>query len=189
MDKNNVAVGKPKIGGALFCAPVGTALPTDATTALDAAFKSVGYISEDGITNANAVQKNSFYAWGGDEVKAYTPENGYTDTFRGTLIEVLNPDALKVRYGDDNVTGTLETGITVKANDNETTNAAHAYVLEMILAGALKRIVIPEGVVTATDDVVYVDNRLVGYGITISARKDSAGNSHYEYIKAAQAGQ
>ena len=35
-DVKNVTTGKPKIGGAVFCAPVGTALPTDATTALDA---------------------------------------------------------------------------------------------------------------------------------------------------------
>lgn len=49
-DANLVTVSKPKVGGAVWRAPLGTTLPTDATSALDNAFKSLGYISEDGMT-------------------------------------------------------------------------------------------------------------------------------------------
>ena len=34
-----VTNAKPKVGGAIYSAPTGTALPTDATSALNAAFK------------------------------------------------------------------------------------------------------------------------------------------------------
>ena len=48
-DVKNVTAAKPKIGGAVYSAPLGTTLPKDATTALDKAFKALGYISEDGL--------------------------------------------------------------------------------------------------------------------------------------------
>ena len=53
-DAKNVTAAKPKVGGAVWRAPLGTTLPTDAKTALDKAFKSLGYISGDGLTNANS---------------------------------------------------------------------------------------------------------------------------------------
>ena len=48
-DVTKVTAGKPKVGGALFRAPAGTALPTDAVTALAEAYKCLGYVSEDGV--------------------------------------------------------------------------------------------------------------------------------------------
>ena len=46
----NVAAGKPRVNGAIFVAPVGSTLPTDASTVLDAAFINLGFISDDGVT-------------------------------------------------------------------------------------------------------------------------------------------
>ena len=40
-DAKKVTVSKPKVGGAVYRAPLGTTPPTDATTALDKAFKSL----------------------------------------------------------------------------------------------------------------------------------------------------
>ena len=177
----NVSASKPKIGGAVSVAPLATALPTDATTALNVAFKNLGYISEDGLTNENTPETDNVKAWGGDTVLITQSEK--TDTFTFTLIEVLNVDVLKFVYGDDNVTGTLADGITVKANAEEAED--REIVIDMVLRnGALKRVVIPLGRISEIGEISYTDEDAVGYEVTVTAAPDANGNTHYEYIKA-----
>ena len=174
---SNVGVGKPNINGALYVAPIGTSLPTDATTALDGAFECLGYISDDGVTNGIDVDNTEIKAWGGDTV--YAGSNGKTVTWQTTLIEVLNVDVLKTVYGSGNVTGTLATGISVQLTNDEPEEVSVA--IEMVIRGNLKRVVLPKAKVTDLGDVTYADDSVVGYDTTFTCMPDSSGVMQYEY--------
>ena len=108
------------------------------------------------------------------------------DTFKFTMIEALNVDVLKSVYGDDNVTGDLTAGIHIKANSKEQGDCC--WVFDMVLKNSVaKRIVVPCASVTAVGEIVYADNKAVGYDTTISAVPDAGGDTHHEYIVASAA--
>lgn len=179
----NVTAAKPKTGGAVYVAASGTTLPTDASTALDStAFTCLGYISDAGLTNSTEITTETIKAWGGDEVLNIF--QGRSDSFQFTLLEALDVNVLKLVYGDDNVSGTLSTGISIEVQ-SDIELPEQVMVVEMIMKnGTLKRIVIPCATVTNVGDVTYSDSAAVGYDTTVKATPDASGNTHYEYIKA-----
>lgn len=175
----NVSTGKPKVSGAVFRAPLGTTLPTDATSALDPAFVCLGYVSEDGLTNNNEMDVSTIKAWGG--VIVYRSLTELNDNFVLKLIESENVDVLKTVYGSENVTqADGQTHIVVKAEDPEEA----VFVFELALRNKrAKRIVIPDGAVTAREAIVYNDSDPIAYGTTISAYPDADGKTHDEYLE------
>lgn len=175
---SNVSTGKPKTAGAIFRAAAGTALPTDASTALAAAFVELGFVSADGVTNANSGENESVYAWGGTPVGEIETEKSDTWTFK--LIEALNPAVLRVVYGEANVTVNGQ-NISVKAGATDKTPAV--YVIDMVMKGALKRVVLPNATLSELAEIVYKDDETVGYQVTFSAQDDGTGFTHYEYIQ------
>lgn len=180
-NKSNVSVGKPKVGGAIWRAPAGTTPPVTADAVLAAAFECMGYVSADGLKNANSKEHTEIKAWGGDTVAI--PLTGHTDTFSGDFIEALNPVVLKAVHGDNNVTGDLASGISIAADATDDTE--HVYVIDQELRGGTrKRIVIPCGIINEIGEVTYKDDTVISYPITITALPDNNEKTHYEYIKA-----
>lgn len=173
-----VSAGKPKAAGAIYRAPAGTTLPTDATTAPGAAFKELGFVSEDGVRNNNSPDSDNIKAWGGQTVLVV--QNEKVDEFTFTLLESLNSDVLTAVYGSSNVTVSGST-IAIKANADRVPEAV--WVIDMSLAGSYaKRIVIPAGALKEVGEITYKDDEPIGYEITLSALPDSTGVNHYEYI-------
>lgn len=172
-----VSAGKPYLQGMIYRAAAGTTLPTDATTALAAAFKELGFVSEDGVKNNNSPDSDSIKAWGGQTVLVV--QNEKPDEFTFTLIESLNSEVLTAVYGS-NVTVSGST-ISIKAKADVVPEAV--FVIEMRLTGNYaKRVVIPHGSIKEIGEITYKDDEPIGYEITLSALPDSQGVTHYEYI-------
>ena len=174
----NVSFGKPKATGAVYVAPAGTTVPTNATSTLDPAFKGLGYVSEDGLVNAIETDTESVVAWGGDKV--LEGQTTFSETFMVNLIET-NPEALRVFYGEDNVVVSGD-NITVKQTSAPLPNVV--VVFEIVLSGGrIKRIVVANAqIVDRSGEITYVDGEPIAYPALFQAYPDTDGNTHVEYI-------
>lgn len=175
----NVTAGKPRTNGAVFSAPAGTTVPTDAVSALDNAFKDLGYLSEDGVTRGRSLSSSNIKEWGG-KVVLITEEEDIT-TIKFKMIEYLNIEVQKAVNGDANVTGDLTTGLEITPGDEM---SERAYVFWQRMRGGVSyRLVVPRAKITEIGDVVYKSNEAVAYDVTITAMTDEAGKPYYEYGK------
>ena len=175
---SNVSAGKPLPTGAIHVAPKGTTLPTSTTDVLTG-FSDLGYCSDDGLTNGTNLEVQKIKAWGGDTVLVI--QSSKEDTFTFKLIEVKNVDVLSFVYGSSNVSGDLDTGITINVNNTDVEEVS--IVIDMIMSdNTAKRIVIPTAKISEVSDIVYGDEEAVGYETTVDCIPDSSGNTHYEYI-------
>lgn len=102
MDASQVTVGSAKVTGAVFVAPEGTALPTDATTALPSTFNLLGFTSDAGVTISESSSSESILAWEG-RTEVYQVQTEYTEAIAFTPIQ-CNADVAKLLWGDDWVT-------------------------------------------------------------------------------------
>lgn len=178
----NVSAAKPKVGGAIYTANIGTPLPTNAIDPLDPAFRGLGYVSEDGTTNGTAIESEKTKAWGGDTV--LVTQKSKEDTFKYKLIEALNKDVLGYTYGEDNVSGDLDNGLTIHVNSSDVPE--RSIVIDTIMRGnILKRIVIPRCKISDVAEIVYNDSDPVGYETTVDCIPDENGDTHIEYIQKA----
>ncbi|MDR2373457.1 MAG: IPT/TIG domain-containing protein, partial [Bifidobacteriaceae bacterium] len=176
---NNVALGKPKVGGAIFRSPLGAPLPTDATSPLDAAFVEQGYVSDEGVAREISRSYDSVKAWGGDEVA--NPRSEETIRLNFALIEANNPNVLRSAYGDDAVAvnGSL---ITVDYRGTEVADSS--WVIDMAYKGVLRRVVLPHAAnVTEDFSQTFNDADPVSLPFSLAARKDAFGSYFRDYIE------
>lgn len=177
-DADNVSFGKPASSGAVFIAPAGSTLPTDATTALDGAFEGLGYVSEEGLVNSVESDTEEVNAWGGDLV--LVGQTTFKETFTVNLLET-SQKVLETYYGEDNVS---ESSGDLTVTQNSAMLPQVVVVFELVLTGGrIKRIVVPNAQITdRSGEITYVDGEAVMYPAMFTAYPDDSGNTHTEYI-------
>lgn len=100
-NKDNITLGLPKSGGAIYWAPLGTALPTNAKDSLSNEFVNLGYVTEDGVTFNTAEETNEINAWGPETVMI--AQSSYSKTATFNLLETSRVAVLQFVYGKDHV--------------------------------------------------------------------------------------
>lgn len=113
-DKDNITIGRPKVGGAIYYAPAGSTLPTDASTSLSEAYVNLGYVTEDGVTVSTAEETDMIKAWGPENVMV--AQNDFGETVTYNLLETIRPAVLQYMRGAENVVigedGAIKSGTT-----------------------------------------------------------------------------
>ena len=101
----NIFVGAPDqtTTGAIFTAAVGSAAPTDAVTALAAAYTSSGYVSDQGVQLTPNLSTNDLRDWSGKVVRRL--KTSFDGTISFELLE-LSEESAKQAFGDSAVTVT-----------------------------------------------------------------------------------
>lgn len=178
-DNRNVLVGIPDVSGGLWVSDLvseTSALPTADTELETAGFTAVGFISEDGITEANERDTEKVKAWGGDTVRILQNEHNITYTF--TFLEMGNPEVLALLFGADNV---VTSGDTVTIKKNAQILEHKTFVIEVLDGDKKIRLVIPDGQITETGERQFSHNAVLQVEVTIEAFNDVDGNKGYEY--------
>lgn len=159
--------------GAVSFATVGTALPLDAVASLAAAFKDVGYIGPDGVTQAIETDVTDITAWqNGDTVRKV--QTSHDVTFQLVMLETT-VQSLKIYYADKTATATA-----VKVTGAQSPH--NVVVIDVLDEKHTIRIVLPDAQVTERGEIVYQNEEATGYDITMTAYPDSNGVKAYIYL-------
>ena len=175
-----IVAPSPNVAGGIWRAPLGTALPTDTTTALNAAFVSLGYVDDDGVTRTEDRPNNPAFAWGGAKVASL--QQHYNLTFKFKLMQVMDADVLKSVHSDSNVTvtaATPTTGTITTVNLNPLLNVNSEFVIESFYQLTTQRVAIPLARITQVADTQWTHKALAVYNVTLECFPDSSGNFAY----------
>ena len=168
----NASEVRVAITGQLYRAPIGTTAPTSATEELDAAFKGLGYVSDDGVTESWDDSVEDIVAWQGATVvrSVVTQSKG---TLSLTLIQT-SAVVLEAFHRGSTMAGDAIDGF--KLDVKPIAADPSAWVLDVIDGDKHMRIYVPNGEITERGEITYANGAPIGFPITISFYPDPDGN-------------
>jgi hypothetical protein len=161
----------------------GTA-PTDGTTALNAAYKGLGYATEEGVTLTlpDAAEPTLIKAW----------QNGATvRTLRGTSDDVAQLtlslvetkiDVIEAVFGSTVTSAVAEGNFEYDPNDTRTAGRA---VLSIVDGAELMRFYFPQAIVSSVGEIVFVSTDTINWNVTFDLeRNTTAGYAFKSWMTA-----
>ena len=178
MDATKVGVGAAKATGAIWVAPQGTTLPTDATTTLAGAYTLLGFTSDAGVQISESVSTDKITAWEG-RTTVYEPQTEYTESVSFMPIQ-CNGDVAKLTWGDDYVTVDGATGA-IHAKHHAGTLDPVCIVIETTPRTGIVKRYCGTFQLTERGEATLDGTQVDGRNLTFNAVPDSSGITLHEY--------
>lgn len=152
------------ITGELYVGATSTTAPTSSTSALNAGFVGLGYVSEDGVTESYEDTVEDIIAWqGATVVRSTTTES--KATLQCTLIETKG-EVLELFHKGSSVAvvsaGQWKIDVVAPTSD------PRSFVLDVVDGSKHIRIYVASGEVTERGEIKYANGEPVGYDVTIT---------------------
>jgi hypothetical protein len=157
-------------------------LPTTVSTALDASFKDLGYVTGDGATTSTAISSTDQGVFG-STAPVRTIITGEVLTIALTALESNKvSEALVTRQTLASITVTSATMSTTRGPGRDSLYALVLDAVDGSSSSAFRR-VYPRVRVTNVGDAVIGFNNVIQYPFTFTAYTDASGVSEYRYTK------
>jgi hypothetical protein len=166
--------------GALYIAPLGTTAPTGATPAWNVAFKELGFLSEDGITENPSLDSEEIKAWqSGTVIRKVITGSGLEFSF--DVIET-NLTILELFYPGSVITAVTGPPAETKVEVKLPVATFKAFGIDLVDGTKLERIIVPRASISARGERNYTNPSARNFPLTLSASPDSAGVTAIRYL-------
>ena len=184
MNAAEVTVGSAAATGAIWVAPKGTTLPTDASTTLSGSWELLGFTSDAGVTISESSSSQAIRAWEG-RMEVYNVRTEYTESIAFTPIQ-CNETVAKLMWGDDAVTAA--TGTLAIEHHGKTLEPV-CIVIETVPRDNIVKRFCMTAQLTVRGDSTMVGTLVDGRQLTFNAIADEDGVTMYEYTAITVSGQ
>ena len=157
----NVVVG---ITGAVYSGATSTAAPTSSTSALNAGFKELGYVSSDGVTFTTDKATSQIRAWQNAALVREVITEG-TVTYQFTLLETTK-EVVEAYFGATMVNGKIEL-------NPVNTGGRKSFVIDVVDGDKVIRHYVPNGEILSVEAQQVQNGEPVAYGVTVTAYEDA----------------
>ena len=179
----NVIVGAPDQSatvGAVNWAALGTAMPTDARTALPSTtWTSGGYVSTDGVSLSLDQSTMAIQDWSIAHIRTLLED--FTGTVTFTFVQT-DYETLCMLFGANNVTLTAATsthGAIITVNIGPELAPAKAFAFNMKDGDQRIRLALPNAQPTLDGEISFVANEPISWSVSLDCGADTSGKCIY----------
>lgn len=169
-DPTEIVVG---LTGEIYVAPLGTALPTTTTGALNAAFVGLGYTTEDGFSFSVSRETTDIPAWQSfDPVRTLLTSRAIQASFS---LQQWNEDTVPLAFGGGSITGTTP-NFKYTPPDPSAGLDERCMVIEAVDGAVHTRFVFPRGLVSDAVETSFTKGAAAVLPITFKLLAPDTGS-------------